>query len=206
MNYIKLAFNYLYKNWQYMTLPIAAYMLVLLLCNLHSMSWIVFLIWLQVPIYMIHQFEEHAFPGGFKDFVNRNLFHITRQDVPLDDTNVFWINIPFIGILFPFGAAFAQLIDPSIGMLVVFFAMFNATLHILWLIAFRKYNPGVLASIFLNYPSGIYTLIVAHQLGILTWQWSLVAFSVALIGHLCIVVYAVWRYQHIKREGKLLIT
>lgn len=189
-----------------MTLPIAGYMLLLLLCNMHSMSWLVFLIWLQVPIYMIHQFEEHAFPGHFKEFVNSNVFHITRQDVPLDDANIFWINIPFIGFLFPFGAALAQLINPAIGMLVVFFAFFNATLHILGFIILRKYNPGFLASLFLNYPSGIYLLIVAHQQGILTWSVSIIAFSVALLGHLIMFGYAIWRYQHLKHEGKLITT
>ena len=189
-----------------MTLPIAGYILIVLLCNMHSMSWIVFLIWLQVPIYMIHQFEEHAFPGHFKEFVNRNLFHVMQQDIPLDETNLFWINIPFIGILFPFGAMLAQLVHPNIGMLVVFFAMFNATLHILFFFVFRKYNPGFLASLFLNYPSGIYLLMVAHQQGILNWQVSIMAFGVAFLGHAGMFGYAIWRYQHLKREGKLITT
>jgi hypothetical protein len=168
------------------------------------MSWYLFLIWLQFPVYLLHQFEEHAFPGHFVDFVNRHLFHVMHQDVPLNSINAFWINIPFIFILFPLCAALAQLSLPKIGLFLPFFGLFNATTHIVVFFVFRKYNPGLLVSAFLNYPTGIYTLVVAHQIGILTWTTGLWAFAAALIGHAAMLIYAARRYRKFQRDGKLI--
>ena len=154
------------------------------------------MIWLQFPVYLLHEFEEHAFPGGFKKFVNREVFHITNQDMLLDDKNVFWINIPAIWLLFPLGAVIAQNFDLGVGAILPIFGLFNATLHILMAIAKLKYNPGLFVSVILNYPTGIYTLMVMHQVGILTPWIATYAFLIALVAHAMIVVYAVSRYRH----------
>jgi hypothetical protein len=206
MNYIKRIFNYLYLNWHYMTPLIAIYSLLILYCNYHSMPLYILLIWLQFPVYLLHQFEEHSFPGHFIDFVNRNLFHVMHQEVPLNQINAFWINIPFIFILFPLCAAIAQLSDPVIGLFLPFFGLFNATTHIMVFFVFRKYNPGLLVSTFLNYPTGIYTLVVAHQIGLLTWETGIMAFIAALVGHAAMLIYAVRRYRKFQRAGKLRTT
>ena len=201
--YVKRTFNYLYQNWQYTTPLIALYTVLLLFCNMHSMPWYIFLVWLQFPVYLLHQFEEHAVPGHFVDFINRNLFHVMYQQVPLNQVNIFWVNIPFIFILFPLCATLGQHTLLEIGLILPFFGLFNATTHIIVFLALRKYNPGLVVSTFLNYPTGIYTLVVAHQIGILTWQASLFAFSVALVSHAGLLIYAFARYRKFKREGKL---
>ena len=182
-----------------MCLPMAIYIALVLFSSMHALDLVIFLIWLQFPIYLIHEFEEHAFPGGFKNFINRELFHITnRNDMPLNDADIFWINIPAIWLLFPLGGILAQHVNPSIGAILPYFALFNATLHILVLIIKRKYNPGVLVSIVLNYPTGIYTLIAMHQAHLLTLWTNVYSIIIAIIGHLVIVLFAVNKLKKYK--------
>ncbi len=187
--------QYLYRNWAKMGMLLALYSLVFLFSFASSLTWPLFWIWLQFPIYVIHEFEEHAYPGGFKDFVNREIFHQKQNDFPLNDADIFWINIPAVWILFPVVAILAQHIDPKIGLILPFFGLFNATTHILVFAVKRKYNPGLLASAFLNYPLGIYTLIVFYQNQMLDWEVSLYSIGFALIAHLMIVLFAALKFR-----------
>ncbi len=193
--------DYLYKHWAYMCLPIAIYVGLLLVSSINQIPWIIFLIWLQFPVYLLHEFEEHAYPGGFKDFVNHYVFHMTHQDIPLNQANIFWINIPAIWILFPLCAVLAQHYDLKIGAVLPIFGMFNATLHIIAAIVKKMYNPGLLASVFLNYPSGIYTIYVMHQLDQFHLSNFTYSFLIALVVHAMIIVYAVSRYRRLVKVG-----
>lgn len=39
-----------------------------------------------------------------------------------------------------------------------YFSVVNATRHVVWAIIFRGYNPGVVISLLLNIPIGIYAI------------------------------------------------
>lgn len=177
---------------------IAFYVLLTLLSFLPVMSWLIFFIWLQFPIYLIHEFEEHAYPGHFKEMVNREVFHVYDRDLPLNEVSIFWINILAVWILFPLGAVLAVLVNPSFGIILPIFGIFNATTHIIMFFVKRMYNPGLLACVFLNYPFGIFTLWLAYQEGVL----NSVAVSIALTGtiliHAAIVGYAKYKYAQYK--------
>jgi hypothetical protein len=193
--------SYLYKHWPAMCLPMAIYITLVLVSSMHALGLLIFLIWLQFPIYLLHEFEEHAYPGGFKNFVNHEVFGISGAvDMPLNDKNIFWINIPAIWILFPLGAILAQQVNPSIGAILPYFGLFNATIHIIALIVKRKYNPGLGASIILNYPTGIYTLIVMHQHQLLTLSTNIYSFLIALFSHIAIVLFAATKYKRYKAK------
>ncbi len=193
--------NYLYRHWADSTLMMALALIVLLLSFLPSTPWYLFLIWLQFPIYLIHEFEEHVFPGKFREFINREVFHSNVDDSPLTIPAVFWINILAIWILFPIAAILAQHVSPEYGLLLPIFGLFNASLHILMLLIKRKYNPGVLVSLFVNYPSGIYTLYILNQAGFihvtnLTLAVLLTIFSHALMVGLVIKNKGVRKIQN----------
>ena len=64
----------------------------------------------------------------------------------------------------------------------------------------RKYNPGLVCSIFLNYPTGIWALCLMHKAGALDLSTNLLGFGVALIGHAAMIFYARTRYQRIMRS------
>jgi hypothetical protein len=193
--------NYLYRHWADSTLMMALALIVLLLSFLPSTPWYLFLIWLQFPIYLIHEFEEHVFPGKFREFINREVFHSNVDDSPLTIPAVFWINILAIWILFPIAAILAQHVSPEYGLLLPIFGLFNASLHILMLLIKRKYNPGVLVSLFVNYPSGIYTLYILNHAGFihvtnLTLAVLLTIFSHALMVGLVIKNKGVRKIQN----------
>jgi hypothetical protein len=150
--------KYLYEHWAESTLFMAISLMVLLLSSFTTTPWVILLIWFQFPVYLIHQFEEHVYPGHFKEFINRVIFHSPDKNEPLSTKAVFWINILAIWFLFPIGAICAQNISPEFGVLLPIFGLFNATLHILMFFIKKCYNPGLFVSLTLNYPKGIYTL------------------------------------------------
>ena len=54
-------------------------------------------------IYMLHQIEEHLWPGGFRQFTNARVFKSGSDDWPVDIGGVALINIGFVWL--PVGAA-----------------------------------------------------------------------------------------------------
>lgn len=186
---------YLYKNWAKFSLLLALIVLSFLFAFSKELSGPLFWIWIQFPIYLIHEFEEHVWPGHFKEFVNREVFHSRNPDMPLDNAGVFWINILVIWIFFPLAAILAQVYDPKIGSFLPYFGLFNATTHIIGFFVKRKYNPGLFASVFLNYPLGIYALVVLAENGDLPRMTSVLSLSLSLLIHLTMIAYVFHRYR-----------
>ena len=54
---------------------------------------VLFLIFIQIPVYLLHQFGEHAWPGGFKNYVDQQIFKASNMNYPLTDISAFWVNI-----------------------------------------------------------------------------------------------------------------
>jgi len=195
MNSTKKTFEYLCQNWAFCC-PFIAFYTLLVTFSFVKLPSLVALAWIQFAVYLLHQWEEHWFPGNFKTFINETIFGIKGQDIPLDDRLVFWINIPAIWILFPLcafvGARWwlpALLIPPVFG-------LFNATTHIATTLIKRRYNPGLGVSLLLNYPTGIYMLLTAYKQGLLTLQWGFGCFIFALLCHLPIVLITFMRYHN----------
>src|SRR5947207_996180 len=105
---------YLHKNWAYAGILIALYTTLVLLCMAPQLDTFILLVWLQFPVYLVHEFEEHAYPGGFQQFVNRNIFHVYDRDVPFNEKRIFWINILIVWALFPLAAIASQFIHPAV--------------------------------------------------------------------------------------------
>lgn len=183
--------NYLYQHWADSCLILCIAVTILLWSFSSLMPRYLYLIWLQFPVYLLHQFEEHVYPGNFRAFVNKEIFHSQQINFPLSEAATFWINILAIWFLFPAGALLAQHVSPLFGVLLPVFGLFNATLHILFLIIKRRYNPGALVSIFLNYPTGIYTLYILNQYGFLTTLSVSYAFILTLITHAMLVLFVI---------------
>ena len=187
--------QYLYKNWAQSGILIAIYVTLVLLCMAPQLDTYILLIWLQFPVYLVHEFEEHAYPGGFKNFINKVVFHIQDQDIPLTDKRVFWINILAVWFLFPLTAVAAQFIHPALGLLTPCFSLMNATLHIVNGVARSFYNPGLLISVFLNYPIGLSALYVAYTKGCLIHSYLVCALLFSLAVHVAMVVMAFYWYR-----------
>jgi hypothetical protein len=150
--------KWLYDNWPKSTIFSAIYIMLLLVLFVLKADYALFLIWAQMCVYLLHQFEEYIFPGGFKEYFNINVLGSENDQEPLNKAVAFWINVPVIYIAYPVTAVLAQFAGPGIGMWTAYFSVINAAGHVVMGIRDRGYNPGFVVSLFVNIPFGIYTI------------------------------------------------
>ena len=144
-------------NWPKATIFLAVYIIVILILFVRNQNYPIYLIWLQTPIYFLHQFEEYIFPGGFLEFFNIKVLKSPDGRFPLDTNASFNINVPIVFIAFPASAILATVFDISFGVWTAVFSIVNALSHIVLFVPFR-YNPGFVVSLLVNIPCGIYVL------------------------------------------------
>lgn len=146
------------KNWFNSTIFLAVYLTILLVLFVMKENFALFLIWIQLPVYFIHEFEEYILPGGFTKFFNTKMLGSPKGDWPLTDTVSFWINGSVIFFAFPLSGVLATVFGLSFGIWCAYFSFINAFGHVVMTIRFKKYNPGFLVSLLLNIPVAVYTV------------------------------------------------
>lgn len=108
-------------------------------------------------IYMVHQIEEHLWPGGFRQFTNAQVFKSGKDNWPVGIGGVALVNTAFVWL--PVGLA---VLLPSslrwIGLLWVGLTLINGLMHIVTTIRLRIYNPGLVTSVILFLPFTIFVL------------------------------------------------
>jgi len=184
--------KWLYKNWAKLCIILSIIVTIISLLYIKTDNIILFLIWIQIPIYLLHQFEEHSWPGGFKRFVNKEIFNVEKGEYPLNDIIIFWINVPIIWILMPTFAALS-FINLLFGLWIPIFALFNSLTHVIGAIVKRKYNPGLFMSVVFGIPVAIYTLWLFYTLIDISLMVTLLSILVVLLLHLAIIIPAVRR-------------
>ncbi|WP_206030272.1 HXXEE domain-containing protein [Roseomonas sp. AR75] len=154
----------------------AAYALPLVLIFLHS------------PGYMLHQVEEHA-GDRFRSFVNRRIFGGRNA---LSAEAVLVINIPVVwGLnLAALHAAWAW--GDGFGLVAPYAMLVNAVTHIGAALRFRCYNPGLLTSVVLFLPLGLWTL---FAIGPVESGFRVAGLGLALLLHLLIVAHVLLRLR-----------
>ncbi len=192
--------NWLYDNWSKATIFLAVFVSALLLLYIKDYNYALFLLWLQVPVYFVHQFEEYIFPGGFLDCFNRKVIGSPVGDFPLTVRSSFWINVPVIFIAFPVSAIVAGSIALPIALWTVYFSLANALSHV---VMFFKigYNPGLLVSVLLNIPVGVYVIHYFAVNHIVSTEAQLVGLA---IGVLAQALMMVWGFAILKPKIKTL--
>lgn len=190
--------NWLYTNWAKLSLFLAVIAAVLIYIFIKPENFLLFLIWLQLPIYLLHQFEEHNW-NGFKNYVNRNVFKVKEGDFPLNDKIIFWVNIPIIWILIPIssGLSFANIM---FGLWIPYFAVFNSLSHVIISVRNREYNPGLLISLILGIPVGIYALIIFYSYIHVPALISAISIFFAVLLH--ILVFSIIRRNYKKQDNR----
>ncbi len=122
--------------------------------DLNILTW---LFWLHLPIAMLHEFEEYVYPGGFKEFYNKKVFH--EEQIPaLSEKIIFILNIG-IWIMITIGAI-VSIKAVWFPVMIIIFNSCNALTHLgPFAVKARGYNPGMITSVFLILP---YTAIVLY--------------------------------------------
>mgnify|MGYP001233862226 CR=1 FL=1 len=160
-------FLWLKRDWAKAGFLIAIFLFVFLFAFIKDTDFVLFLLLLQTPLYMIHETEEYVFPGGFGRFFNIDILKLQTADKPIDENFIFYINVILIWIILPgFGLLAAQ--NYQLGLWIPYFSFFAGVAHIaLALKARQRYNPGLVVSLLLNIPVGIWSILYLAGQGIL---------------------------------------
>ena len=189
--------NWLYNNWAKLSGLLAIIVTVLIYIFIKPDNFLLFLIWIQIPIYLLHQFEEHNW-NGFKNYVNRNVFKVKENDFPLNDKIIFWVNIPIIWILMPISSGLSYL-NITFGLWIPYFAVFNSLTHVIVSVWNQERNPGLLVGLILGIPVGIYTLILFYSYIQIPVLISALSIFFAILLH--IIVFGFIRMNYKKQSN-----
>jgi hypothetical protein len=182
-------------NWVYGTLPAAVMLLALTPVLASGWSPALLLIWLQLPVYMLHQYEEHD-ADRFRLFINVN---IGGGEEVLSRFAVFVINIGGVWCVDALAFGLAAKMRIGLGLIAVYLSLINGVTHCLMAVVMRRYNPGLITSVLLFIPLGIATLWMVASAGDTTWTDHLIGFAAALIVHAAIIALIVARKLQLAR-------
>jgi len=147
------------------------------------------LVFLQLPVYMLHQYEEHDH-DRFRRMVNQLIGHGKEVLTP---AAVFIINIPgvwgvnLISILLAAGCGIGW------GLIGIYLTLVNGLAHIGQGFALRRYNPGLATSIFLFLPISLTALVQVTATGEASWLQQTVGLGSAILIHGAIIGYVKFR-------------
>ncbi len=192
--------NWLVNEWQWpkAALFCGVMMILLLTALLTKLGLMYFLIAMTLPMYMVHQFEEH-YNNRFCLMLNEK---IGRGKVVLTPKQVFWINSLWVWALSMVTITLAFLVNPLIGLIPVYFLVLNGILHCLQAIRFRSSNPGLFTSLIVFLPVGGYTIYMLSELPDNCWQYQALGIGVAVIGHAAILLQAGLHILSLKRSAQ----
>ncbi|WP_072374476.1 HXXEE domain-containing protein [Hyphomicrobium sp. NDB2Meth4] len=108
-------------------------------------------------IYMVHQTEEHLWPGGFRQFTNARLFKSSNPNWPVDIDGVALVNIVYVWVPLVLAVIWPDELR-WIGLGWVALTLVNGIIHVVTTLRFRVYNPGLVTSIVLFLPFTLYVL------------------------------------------------
>lgn len=118
-------------------------------------------------LYMVHQIEEHLWPGGFRQYTNAHVFESGRDDWPVDAGGVALVNIGYVWLPVAAAALYPQALR-WVGLAWIGLTLINAIIHIVTSIRFHGYNPGVVTSVVLFVPFTVWALMHEAARGLLS--------------------------------------
>ena len=121
------------------------------------------LVFLTLPAYMFHQWEEHD-ADRFRQFVNREIAN-GKEALTLAD--VFVINVVFVWFLLAAVLWLIRAAHPGWGLIAAWLVLINGAAHAGLAIAMRKPNPGLYSGTILFLPLGAAALITTAPLATL---------------------------------------
>ncbi|MEO8758640.1 MAG: HXXEE domain-containing protein [Devosia sp.] len=143
------------------------------------------LVFLQLPIYIFHQLEEH-YDDRFRRVVN-DLIGQGREVLSLG--GVFVINMAGVWALDLISFGLAYRLGIGWGLIGAYAMVINAVAHIVQGIRLRSYNPGLVTSIILFLPVGLGGIWAISATGEATGLQHVVGIAIGLALHAAIVGY-----------------
>lgn len=147
------------------------------------------LVLLQLPLYMLHQYEEHD-DDSFRIFCNH---WIGRDTDVLPAVAVWIINIPFVWGIIAGALYLAEFVHIGYGLIAVYLPIVNAFAHIGAAIALRRYNPGLITAVVLFLPVGLFSAWrIGHEC---QWWYQILGVCVSVAVHAAIIAYVKLRHS-----------
>jgi hypothetical protein len=150
-------------------------------------------VFLQLPVYMLHQYEEHD-NDRFRIFFNRTIGG--GQEV-LSPEAVFIINVPGVWGIIATSFYLAAYVSLGDGLIAVYLTLVNAVVHVVTGIASRSYNPGLATAVAMFLPAGGFAILQLQATGEVGWHYHLLGLLMAIGIHALIVGYV----KAVKRSG-----
>ncbi len=156
---LKEYFAWLKRDWAKAGFILSIFLFVFLFAFVKDTDFVLFLLLLQTPLYMLHETEEYIFPGGFARFFNIDILKLDTEDKPVDENFIFYVNVGLIWVTLPlFGLLAAK--NLQYGLWIPYFSFFASVSHIaLGIKARKRYNPGLVISLLLNIPVGAWSVL-----------------------------------------------
>ncbi len=142
------------------------------------------LVYLQLPIYMVHQYEEHR-GDRFRLWINGRIGQGREVLTPIA---TFWINSLLVWLPDLVALYLACFVNLSFGLVAIYLPLLNAVGHIVAAIVTRSYNPGLWTSVGLFVPVGLVSVVVVSRAAGSTLANQLLALGVAVAVHGVIIV------------------
>lgn len=193
-------YHWLKKDWAKAGFILAIYLFFFLYILLYRSDFVLFLLLVQTPLYLLHETEEYIFPGGFGPFFNMDVMKLKTADKPIDENFIFIINIVLVWIMLPtFGLLATR--NYEFGLWIPYFTFFAGVAHIaLALRARKKYNPGMIVSLVLNIPVGLWTVLYLIREQLLPNLFLNIHFFIGLGVNLLLPVIGVALYKTHKKS------
>jgi hypothetical protein len=171
------------SSWSRVGLGVAAVLFALAPVVRRRATRVTLLTYLQLPIYMIHLYEEHRH-GGFK----RELNALVPPTVGhLGDRTNFLIHVPIVWGIHVAVTTLAATIAPVLGLFAPYLAVVNAMVHLVTALGKRRYNAGLGTALALFFPIGLYNIRAIGRATGATPRMHLAAASMGIGGQLLVV-------------------
>jgi hypothetical protein len=180
-------------NWMYGGFIAGLFLLAVTPFMADAMSPALLAVYLQLPIYMLHQLEEHE-GDRFRHFANT---HMAGGREALTTPDVVVINVVGVWILDLLALYLARYVDLGLGLIAVYLTLVNAVVHIVGAVVMRRYNPGLATGVLLFLPAGLAGLWLMSAAPGVTATDHILGLGLAIILHAAIII-------HVKRRVAVL--
>ena len=155
------------ENWPKVGAIVGLFLTIYLVVLVLPKSTLLFALLMSTPLYMLHEIDEYVFPGGFAQFLNKNIYKMDPENGLLDPTAVFWGNM-IVWFFFSL-ASLNAVADPTQAAWIPYFFIFQAVIHlILGIVGKRFLNPGMVSAWLVHVPWGIWMIWLLVQAGVIT--------------------------------------
>ena len=183
-------------QWPYAALFTASFLGALAPLVFRHAGMALGLVYLQLPIYMLHQYEEHA-GDRFRLWVNNMIGHGREVLTPIA---TFWINSLLVWLLDLVALYLACFVNLSLGLIAIYLPILNAFGHIVPSILKRQYNPGLVTSLFVFLPVGVISACLVSGAAGSRLPNHLLALGVAVAVHGAIIAHVRRRISYLSRS------